>query len=52
LPVNFFGYNIIVGLPEPEHPLSINSLIKRSAFEALNAKPVAYNFYSIGIGCF
>ncbi|MCF6406005.1 helix-turn-helix domain-containing protein [Chitinophaga filiformis] len=40
----------ILGLPEPEHPLiSVNGLIKRNNFEALNAKPVVYNFYSICI---
>lgn len=40
----------ILGLPEPEHPLiSVNGLIRSASFEALNAKPVVYNFYSICI---
>jgi AraC family transcriptional activator of pobA len=40
----------ILGLPEPEHPLiSVNGLISSGSFEALNAKPVVYNFYSICI---
>ena len=40
----------ILGLPEPEHPLiSVNGLIRSASFEALNAKPVVYNFYSISI---
>lgn len=40
----------ILGLPEPEHPLiSVNGLLRRDAFESLQAKPVVYNFYSICI---